>query len=531
MMYLTAMRPRTARRARRRLPPRSLATLAAAAVLALLALVLTRDGDGHLARADDKDADPARSLAAADAPRPLESRALAAVPVRVTVDTRHPSKAVPRDFLGLSFEATGLGTIAEYAKRGDLIAMLRSLGSGVIRFGGVSADTQVGWADSSGRRPAWASTAIVAGELSGLARLVSASGWRVLLTLGLAHYEPAVAAREAAAAHAALGPALAALEIGNEPDAYMHHGLRGAGWGYGQYDAQVDGYRRAIARLAGPLPLAGPGVSGSHAYARWGSAEAAALRPRLLTGHHYPLGCHQQPPPSIERLLSAHTRAAERASLRRYMAVAGARGIGFRLDEVGSVSCGGRAGISDTFASALWGVRYITAAMSAGVVGINFEGNVANCFGYSPVCAPTPERLAAGQLRAQPDWYALLLARWLTGDRPLHARVAAGRANVTVSALARPGGGLHLVAVDGEPVGSAPARVSVRVGAGYRSARVLELRAPSLDATQGITLGGRAVGADGTWREPLELPGAPMQNGVLTLTLFPASAALVTVAG
>ncbi len=38
--------------------------------------------------------------------------------------------------------------------------------------------------------------------------------------------------------------------------------------------------------------------------------------------------------------------------------------------------------------------------MGAGVVGINLQGNPGNCGGYTPVCAPTPETLAAGALQA-----------------------------------------------------------------------------------------------------------------------------------
>jgi hypothetical protein len=501
---------------------RWLAVLASVAALALLLALALGRGGGHAARADDRDADD-RPARVASLPAPI--------PVDVTIARRHPGRPVSADFPGLSFEAASLGTIAEYARRGDLVAMLRSLGSGVLRFGGISADTQVGWADSALRRPDWATTAIVPGELERLDHLVAASGWRVVLTLGLAHFEPGPAAREAAAARAALGPRLAAIEIGNEPNAYHRHGLRGPGWGYRAYHAEVDAYRRAIARLTGPLPLAGPGVSGSHAWAKWGVGEARTLHPALLTGHHYPLGCHQQPPPSITRLLSVHTRAAERASLRRYMTVARARGIAFRVDEAGTVSCGGSAGISDTFASALWGVRYVTAAMAAGVQGINLEGNVANCNGYSPLCAATPELLAAGRLHAQPEWYALLVAHALSGDRPLQARVAAGaHANVTVAAFARPGGGLQLAAVDSEAPGSAPASVRVDAGVRCASARVLELRAPSLEATQGVTLGGLPAGADGVWHEPRQLPPAAVQGHVVTFTLAPASAALVSAA-
>jgi hypothetical protein len=516
------MSPPSTRRARRRLPRRSLTTLVAAALLALLALALTRGGEGHSARADDGDGEPVRAQVAG---------AQLALPVSVSIDAARHVAPVPPDFLGLSFEASSLGTLAEYGLRGNLVTLLRSLGSGMLRFGGVTADTQVGWADALSSRPPWANSAIVGGELERLRGLASASGWRVLLTLGLAHYEPSAAAREAAAAHAALGSALAAIEIGNEPDAYGHHGFRPLAWSYPQYDAQVDGYLREIARTTGKLPLAGPGVSGSRAYLSWGRAEATKLRPALLTGHHYPLGCRQLPPPSIERLLSVRTRSLETKSLGRYVATARRRGIGFRLDEAGSVSCGGRPGISNTFASALWAARYITMTMTAGVKGINLQSNVSNCLGYTPLCASSPEELAAGQLHAQPVWYALLLSRQLLGDAPLQAHVvAASHANVTVTALATPSGGLHLVAVDSEAPGSAPAQVRVRVGPGYASARVLDLRAPALDATQGVTLGGRTVGADGVWHEPRQLPAAPVSGGVVTFTLAPASAALVTVA-
>jgi len=39
--------------------------------------------------------------------------------------------------------------------------------------------------------------------------------------------------------------------------------------------------------------------------------------------------------------------------------------------------------------------------MLAGVAGVNFQGNPANCLGYTPVCAPNIQQLAWGALRAQ----------------------------------------------------------------------------------------------------------------------------------
>jgi hypothetical protein len=471
-----------------------------------------------------QDADPASAPVPATAPAP------APVPVSVSIDAHHPGTPVPRTFLGLSFELSSLPQLARYGESGDLVTLLRSLGRGVLRFGGASADSRTAWTDALTPPPAWASSVVSVGDLHRLRRLAERSGWRILLTIDLAHYDPGVAAREAAAARRALGRWLAGIEVGNEPNAYLQHGIRPAPWTFAQYDAQVAAYRRAIARVAPRIPLAGPGVSGSAAFLTWGRGEAIHQRPALLTGHHYPLSCHGVPAPTIVRLLSAHIRRKESVSIRRYMSVSRARAIRFRLDETNSVSCGGRAGISDTFASALWAVDYVARAMAAGVAGINFHGNVANCYGYSPLCAPTPGRLTAGALRAQPEWYGLLLDKALIGERPVRTILRSpSRANVDVTTMLAAGGRLHLVIVDDDPPGAAPAAVRLHVGPGFAGASILTLTAPSPAAKSGVQLAGRVVQSDGSWQEPSRLPYVPDRGGTIALTVSPASAMLVTV--
>jgi hypothetical protein len=194
-----------------------------------------------------------------------------------------------------------------------------------------------------------------------------------------------------------------------------------------QYGAQLAAYRSAIEAAAPGIALAGPDVSGSGAFESWGLGELINQRPALLTGHHYPLGCEQLPAPTIARLLSPRIRRLESSSFRRYLSVSHASETPFRLDEANTVSCGGVAGISNTFASALWAVNYLAKAMTMGVAGINLQGNPDNCDGYTPVCAPSTESQAAGTLGARAEWYALLLTKALIGDRPLStikARVA-----------------------------------------------------------------------------------------------------------
>jgi hypothetical protein len=447
----------------------------------------------------------------------------------VVIDAHAPRAPIPQDFLGLSFELSSAPQLAGYADRGNFAALLRSLGPGVLRLGGASADTRVAWTDAQTPRPAWASSVLDRSDLRGLRRLAASSGWRILLTIGLAHYEPVAAARETAAAKSLLGPWLAGIELGNEPDSYAHHGLRALPWTPSEYEAQVSAYRRAIARVAPAIPVAGPGVSGSRAFQRWGPAEVRRQHPALLTGHHYPLSCKALPAPSIEALLSARTRKKEAASLLRFLAVSRASTTPFRMDETNTVSCGGKAGISDTFASALWAVSYIARTMAAGAVGINLQGNPANCSGYSPLCAPTLERLESGVLHAQPEWYALLLTKALVGDRPLPSKLGSRyRANLSVSALRMPSGGLHFVIVDDDPTGSG-ALVRLRLPHGLGSASLLTLSAPSLTSTSGVTLGGHAVAADGSWREPANPKLVAVHEGSVSVAIPAASAVLVTI--
>ncbi len=490
----------------------------------------------------------ASPVVAQSAPEPTKT----ALPVTLTIDPFAPGAAVPARFLGLSFEMAALDQLSRYARRGDLVTLLRSLGPGVLRFGGITADENVAFTDAFAPRPAWASSTFGPEQLRDLGVLARRSGWQVLLTVGLAHDEPAVAAQEVAAAHHALGPYLAAVEIGNEPNSYGSHGFRSLPWIAQGYEEEVSEYRTAIAALTPNVPIAGPDVSGSGVFGEWGEEEALSQHPVLLTGHHYPLGCAQTPAPSIESLLSAATRGLAAQSLETYMHVASTYRIPMRIDETNTVSCGGVPGISDTFASALWAVGYITQAMTAGTAGINLQGNPINCAGYTPLCTPDPAAITAGALRAQPEWYALLLSRSLIGCRPLPTTVApaavapatgapvtgapapppvatAATPNLVDASFSCPGHAMRVVLVDNEPPDSSPLALSLNVGAELTSARIMRLTAPAPSATSGVLLAGSAVAVDGSWSAPASTESVPMHAGTLALELAPSSAVLVTV--
>jgi hypothetical protein len=461
--------------------------------------------------------------------KPASRHKRAAVPkASVSVD---PSAAigplVPSDFLGLSFEASNLPTLAGYDSSAYFANLLRSLGAGVMRFGGISVDTEAGWADGA-PPPAWSHTTISPQDLEGVASLARATGWRVLLGVSFGHVEPAAAAQEAQVAQSLLGASLAGISIGNEPDRYVADTLRTSPWSFADYVSEIAAYRAAIAAAAPGVPIAGPDASTSEDVLAWVSEEAAAEHPALLTAHYYPLTKCEAYPPKLSDLVSPVTRANESAILEQLSAAAVAARIPLRLDETNNVSCRGQPGVSNVFASALWAVDYVARAMASGVAGVNFHDLLGEPLSYSPLVAGDAQELASGALHANPEWYALLLAERLLGDRPVQASVAGSASTLTAGAFVSPSGSVQLVLVDFAPTGAKPLLVQLDLPRSFGAGPILRLTAPGLQATSGVTLGGDAVNAEGTWSPAAALPYVSGKPGALALQMPASSAALVT---
>jgi hypothetical protein len=173
--------------------------------------------------------------------------------------------------------------------------------------------------------------------------------------------------------------------------------------------------------------------------------------------------------------------------------------------------------------------------MTAGVVGVNFHDLIGQPNTYSALAAHGAGALAAGELQAAPEWYALLAAHIFMGAhptaRPLPASIAGtAPGELSASAVSAPDGRMSLVLVDYDPPGSAPLAVHLRVPRALAGGSILRLTGPSPAATAGIRLGGRAVDANGAWTAPKALPAVYGRAGALSLQIAPSSAAVVTLA-
>lgn len=319
--------------------------------------------------------------------------------VAVTVGSRPTGRPLPAGFVGFSFEYTAVEAYARPA----VIHLIRELAPGqtpILRIGGNSTD-ETWWPQPAEARPRQALYALSDRWLASARALAAALGAKLILGLNLAGGSPVAARDESRAFLRGIGGRyIGAFEIGNEPDLYGlfpwpqgPNALRRApSYDLRDYLREFSRWRTAIGR---GLPVTGP----AYATYDWSLRRFIAAEPGLaqVTFHHYPLDAcltKRSAPgyPTIARLLSEQSSDALAGRLTASVQAAHAHHVGFRLDELNSASCGGKAGVSDSPASALWMLDTLFALAKASVDGVNvhtFPGAVYAPF--SPAGSPNPE--------------------------------------------------------------------------------------------------------------------------------------------
>lgn len=463
----------------------------------------------------------------------------------VDVDRSRLGPVLPEDFVGLSMEASVVDSKLLDPAASNLGALLRNLGSGRLRIGGNSLDRVTAWlADPSQPLPAWARARVTPDDLSRLGALAAATRWRVDLGLGLGHSGPAAATTEAVAAARLVGPGLASVELGNEPDLFAGDpAIAPGGYPYDRYRAAVDTFRAALSEAEPDLAFGGPDTAGTGWLVRYVSDEHRGLS--FVSQHFYPLSRCGGAQPTVAQLLSAQTTGKEVATIDAALAAAQPQGLPVRLDETNSASCGGQDGVSNTMASALWALRYLLLAGQRGVAGVNLQTGVAACRGYSPLCLPGATGAVAGsapgidpvadaslgagaadggRLAVQPEYYGLLLVRQLEGGRWLNIRLQRS-SPLALFAVQMPDRSVKVVVDNPDAHFSGDILLHAAGLAGVTT--VLRLTGPSLAATGGVHLGTGRLGADGVWAAQPDQRLAATAGGVRVL-IGPASAVLIT---
>ena len=473
---------------------------------------------------------------------------------RLSVGASTSARALPKDFLGLALEYRSIPQLVgpdPAAPDPVFLQLLRNLdpsGHPVLRIGGQSTD-RTWWPVPGMSRPLGVTYNLTPAWIASAKGLVTATDARLILGLSLEANRPRIDTVEATNLVAGLGrAAVDALEIGNEPELYtiVPWYLRLNGkvepWytttgqrvfarspAYG-FSAYMSDFARAMAAVPHGIPLAGPS-SGVMAWLQGFQRYETRRSPvRVVSWHDYGLNqCVTDPSapsyPSVPNLLQIGTSRSTIGPIGPAVAHAHRAGEQFRIDEMGSVSCNGRAGVSDTMASALWVMDALFQIDADGVDGADLHSQPASTNGLFDFTRSKTTWSAS----VHPLYYGALM---FSQAAPAGSRLLplSGPAQTTMRAWATRSadGSTRVLLINDSLHSSALALVHLASSA---PAAVEPLRAASAYARAGVTLGGQTFGAatsTGVLAAPVAQSATP-RGGQYRVTLPAASAVLLTV--
>jgi hypothetical protein len=215
-------------------------------------------------------------------------------------------------------------------------------------------------------------------------------------------------------------------------------------------------------------------------------------------------------------MVSLTASRGEVSQIGPYIATAHRNGAAYRIDEMGSVTCNGRRGVSDTLATALWVMDALFTMAGDGVDGVNlhtYPNSTNGLFDFSTVHG---------------HYGALMFARAAPAGSRLLRVVSSSPGPLRAWATRAADRTVRVLLINDSLSSSAQAVVRTPIVPGPASLQ--RLRASSAYATSGVTLGGRTFGSattTGVLAPPLSQSVTP-SGGAYSVTLPAGSAALLT---
>jgi len=333
----------------------------------------------------------------------LRAQGRAAAQVTLSIPPEATGPHMPQDFVGLSYEVQQLTDPSFFASGNiGLIKQFKALSShGVLRLGGNTSEFAWWKPTPESPEPEHPHTREVEGEpkaqyypvtaeaIRNLASFLKATGWTCLYGIGMGTNIPERAAEEAAFVAATLGENLQYFQIGNEADLFGNHLRDPKTWSAKIYLEEWLTLARAVSARVPAAKFGMPDVAGNVGWL----TEIADLWPSIqnpphvttLSHHYYFGGPATNPDVNIPRLLNPATMARVQKTADTATAAASKMGARVRMTEGNTCYRGGKPGVSDVFAAALWAADYSLLLASNNYSGVNLHGgsgkSVANSVG------------------------------------------------------------------------------------------------------------------------------------------------------
>jgi hypothetical protein len=354
----------------------------------------------------------------------LHAQGQSKVRVALSIPRDATGPHMPIDFVGLSYEVQQLADPSFFsAQNGGLIREYKALSStGVLRLGGNTSEFAYWKPKPDFPEPEHPRVREVAGEpkaqyyavtieaVRNLAEFLQATGWTCVYGIGMGTNTPARAAEEALFVAETLGDRLQYFQIGNEADLFDRHLRDPKTWSAKMYLEEWLTLTRAIAVRVPAAKFGMPDVASNVSWLteiadQWPSI-AAPPRVTTLTHHYYFGGPATNPEVNIPNLLKPATMQKVQHTANIASAAASKMSARVRMTEGNTCYRGGKPGVSDVFAAALWSADYSLLLASNDYSGVNLHGgtgkSVANSVGGSlpgdsllEAKGETPEQIAA----------------------------------------------------------------------------------------------------------------------------------------
>ena len=444
---------------------------------------------------------------------------------RIAIDPARTHAVIPENFIGLGYEISSVARSGLLRSTNNVyVQLVKTLGKqGVIRVGGNTSDYA---SYSANAQPlslpeGMGGSVINDAVLRDLGTFLETTGWQLIWGLNLGRGTLKNAIEEARAVVAAVHNQLVVFEIGNEPDLFSRHQVhRDSGYNYDSYLRQYRAWRDGLRKAIPDIRFAGPDIAVQTDWVvDFARDEGKDLV--LLTHHYYREG--QNPASSAEKLLHSDPKLAP--MLAKLNQASRSSKVPYRICETNSFSGGGKVGVSDTFAAAVWVLEFMFTLASAGCAGINIETGV-NQLGFISSYSPIGDD-EHGRYWAAPEYYGMLAFAQSGPGRVIDCTIEAGKKNISAYAVWSNEARVVLTVINKE--NGSDASISVNPGAliSFASASVCRLLAPSLESKAGVTLGGSTVSANGIWK-PARLEQLRSSGNEWQIQVPAASAAIVT---
>jgi hypothetical protein len=473
----------------------------------------------------------------------------------ISVETKAPGRQIPKAFLGFSLEVStagqGLARFAQGASNAPRAAyslgspsvpnqgffqFMRNLGPGILRLGGNSQDNTC-WKPAASPHPDRCQGELTSADFHLYSEAAKATGWRLIVGLNLKQNSaPWVLSEVTQGIARELTPQqVFGLELGNEPDLFGEP-ERLRSYSLADLDKDFLAYVTAFKNngIASKYPVIGPAIC-----CRWRNAQdlgafldgVGASTLKLVTVHEYPRTVCDGRRVTAEELLAPELMTRFNDAARTWIAAAHQRKLPIALAETNSASCGGMPGVSNAFASTLWGLDWLFSAAEDGFTGVNFHISYRpGGSSYNPVDTYEASNHSKTYKNAvEPLYYAMyLFAHSASGNHLLPANVQT-RANVRAYATSPCSNcAVNVVILNKDPSASGTVRVHLdrRAGVG----KLLLLKAPRLDSlSPEVTYGAVRFDSNGRIAPPHTTEVRPDSHGDYEFDLPRPAAALLTI--